>query len=224
MWADQPPECIAVLAKPDALPDFNDQAAIRRWSQAAEQRFECARLREAGWARIAEVDRQKRQIRRVTFNEGRLAFRIPAVALERLSDGSVWIQISMDTPERTLRTSLPPAAWKTLVGRDVDAKGPQPHQSALGLGCHGWFVTLEGTDGHGGWRQDVSECSNGPDATAFSYGYALAALALDATEQCGAARAKVEAPESPYRSLKEKAVWGLIFCGGRFSPRTIDNP
>lgn len=228
MPVDQPPaECVRILEQAAPWPNPKDQEAVRRWSKLYERKAECARLSEASWAPIKEVAERGRQVRRATFNEGRLAFRIPAVALERSRDGAVWIRMSMDGPTRVFSAALPPETWARLTAMDAEARkppkplrrdGPQP------IGCHGWFVTLEGADAKKSWRQDVSECTSDPNATAFAYGYELASLAIEHIAECASAKAKADAQDAKTSLGRQKPIWALIDCGGRFSPRTIDNP
>ena len=226
MPVDQPPaECVRLVEQAAPLPDPKNQEAFRRWLEHHKRKSECARLSEAGWSSIEKVAEQGRQVRRATFNEGRLAFRIPAVALERSRDGAVWIRISMDRPTRVFSAAVAPETWARLTALDAEARrppiplrrdGPSP------IGCHGWFVTLEGAEAKKSWRQDVSECSTDPNAAAFEYGYELASLAVEHIPECASAKAKAEAQYAQAPMDRQKPVWALIYCGGRFSPRTLE--
>ncbi|WP_374472949.1 hypothetical protein [Phenylobacterium sp.] len=229
MFIDQPPDCTALADAAAARPDFAKPAEIRAWSERQKRWSECVRLREGGWGPIAEVAREGRQVRRASFQDGRLAFRIPAVALERAGDGTVSISISLDQPRRVLTAPLPPETWTRIVAQDAAANQPQkavkPEPGApLVLGCHGWWATIEAADRGKSWRQELSECGRDPQAPGFAYAYELASLAVEHIPECAAARAKAEAQDATAKYGRAKPVWALIFCAGRFEPRTFNNP
>ena len=163
-------------------------------------------------------------MRRVTVEEGRLAFRIPAIALERAKDGTVTIQISINNPDRRYTAVLPAVVWDHLSAEDAAARGPQPKQPPLPKDkpppfCHGWSINLEAADAGKSWSQAVSTCSVLENGPAFTYAYELARLAIDNIEACAAAKAETEAKtaDSP-----ERPIWALIACGGRFAPRMLE--
>ncbi|HSV04435.1 MAG TPA: hypothetical protein VLI41_14665 [Phenylobacterium sp.] len=226
MQIDRPPaECAQLIAQTAAWPDEKDKEAVRRWSDLYKRKFECVRLTEAGWSPIEKAAEQGREVRRATFQDGRLAFRIPAVALERTRDGAVWIRLSINRPARVFSARLPPESWTRLTAHDEDARRPVAARTWEGpglppLGCHGWSVTVEGAEAKRSWRQDLSECTADPDSPAFAYAYELASIAIDHISECAAAKAKAESqghgPQEPVR--------GLIYCAGRFAPRTFENP
>lgn len=229
MPLDQPPDCAPLIAEAGPLPGLNDEEKIRRWVERHGRAMECTRLNEAGWSPIAKVARQGREIRRATFNEGRLAFRIPAVALERLGRG-VFISLSIDKPRRVFRVEVPPEEWRALVALDDQARRPlrKPPPVSLNvpasLSCHGWSTTIEGAGAQANWRQELHECNYDPHPEGFAYAYRLADLALRYIPECAAARERVDAEAEQRRLGAEKPVWGLIYCGGRFAPRTLSDP
>lgn len=223
MPIDLPPDCRLLIEHTRQWPDYQSPA-FKPFLKKLHERMDCERLNQAGWSPIATVAKSRRQVRRVSFEEGRLAFRVPAIAVEKHRDGGVTLTLTIDGPQRRFAAELPPTAWNELRAQDAATHPPPPPIERPGqlrelppMGCHGWFVTLEAADQRKAWRRDAHECQGERDADALTYGYRLANLALNTIPECAEARAAGTtdtAPEAPVR--------GLIRCAGRFSPKGLD--
>ncbi len=228
MPIDMPPNCTEIAEQVGQMPPRSaGRESTRAWMERWSAKNECLRLREALWSPIADVAAQGRQVRRVTFEEGRLAFRIPAVALERAATGAVTIQISIDRPERRYVATVPPSVWTQFANRDAAARGEQPRilppstDGAPPPMMHCSSARLEAADRIRNWTQNLSECSTPANAPAFTYAYDLARLAAATLPECAAARDSVAAGPTPLPD--QDAVSVLIRCAGRFGPRMLND-
>jgi hypothetical protein len=213
--ADQPPDCSKLVAETRAWPSESKPGAMRAFVKRWEEANECRRLQEAGWSPIEAVATSGREVRRVTFNDGRFAFRIPAVALERTPDGKVTVSLGIGGGVR--EAEVPARLWDKLTATDDAARirpppSSTPPSTAI-LHCGG--ARLEGASGGRAWTRPLSECSEG-DKPGVAYAHELARIAVDLIPRCQAAREKAAGEPTP-----DQPVWILIDCAGRFDPLTL---
>jgi hypothetical protein len=246
MVADMPVDCSHAIEQLKPLPNLRHipPKDLVEWAKRFDAASECTRLAEAGWRTIATVAAEGRSVRRVTFNEPRLSFRIPAVALEKSRGGAVIISISIDKPRRRFSARLPPEAWSELDRRLAEFRKPTPPPAAplppapppKGMErfvidvrppihlCHGWSGVIETAEAGTSSRAKFHECNGGAEIARLGYAYALANLAVQHVSECAPARAKLAHENPGVLKSPEAPVWVLIDCGGRLEPRTFDDP
>ena len=222
MFVDQPPDCTPLVEQTRHWPASGSKDDVRRFLELSGQRRDCERLSQAGWSTITEVAESGRQVRRASFEEGRLAFRVPAVELERSSLGTVEVRLSIDRPVRVFSAQVPAEIWGDLTAEDTVARQPRP--PTLGakpdpsvVFCHGWFVTLEAADEHQSWVRAAHQCQ-ATDGPAVDYGMELAQIAIEFIPHC--TKAKSEMDGRP--PAEENVLWALISCAGRAGPKFLD--
>jgi len=220
MFVDQPPDCTRLVEQTRAWPAAGSAEEIRRFTELFAQRADCERLAQAGWSPIAAVAEAGGQVRRVSFEEGRLSYRIPAVVLERRPGGEVEVRLSIDRPDRIYRARAPAEVWRKLTANDAAARRPPPTPRLDAIPsisfCHGWFVTLEATEHRRTWTRAAHQCRPA-DRAALEYGVQLAEIAIEYIPQCAAAKAEM-AEKQP---AEDNAIWALISCAGRVGIKTL---
>lgn len=221
MFVDQPPDCTPLVEQTRNWPNPSSAEAMRRFFQLLTQRMDCERLNQAGWSTIEAVADAGQEVRRASFEEGRLTYRVPAVVLERSPRGEVEVRLSIDRPARIYSAQVPAEVWRDLTSRDAVAQQtpppPGPSKPSPVYACHGWFVTLEAAESRGSWTRTAHECQPA-DGPAVAYGIQLAEIAITHIPQCTAAKAEM-AGKPP---AEDNALWALIACAGRVGIRTLD--
>lgn len=224
MPLDLPPDCSRLVAETRAWPAAPED--MKAFVAKLSERWECERLRDAGWAKLENVAKAERQVRRANFYDGRFAFRIPAVALEQDRDGAVVLRVSMARPQTIVSVAVPKEEWRALTAQDAAIRPapPSPPSSEPGLPTIPRFhcapAKVEVADGRiESWTRQLSECGL-QDADGLAYAYELARIAVTYAPTCAKEKAWLEAERSSGKG-PEAAVDALERCGGVFQPRTL---
>ena len=221
---DLPPDCSRLVAETSAWPAAPE--GTKAFVAKLGERWECERLRDAGWAKLESVAKAGRQVRRANFYDGRFAFRIPAVALEQDRDGVVALQVSMARPQVVVSVTVPKAEWRALTAQDdvIRPAPPPPARSELEPPSippfHCATAKVEVADGRSeNWMRQLNECRP-EDADGLAYAYELARMAVTYAPACAKEKAWLEAERSSGKG-PGVAVDALERCGGVFQPLTL---
>jgi len=214
---DVPPDC---TQWPERVRQAEQPAALAR---AFDGQMECQRLAEAGWSPIATVARARREVRRISFRDGRLAFRIPSVALEREPDGGVFVSMSARGVPGSRKAEVPREVWDQTTGLHAEVRQVvRPRRWREGdpiPPLHCTTAVLEEAASGKAARRNISECVT-EDREAFELAYRIAAVAVAYIPECTAAREKSRPQPGP-GAADDRPMWALLDCGGRFEPQTL---
>ncbi len=224
MPLDLPPDCSQLVAETRAWPEAPED--MKAFVAKLGERWECERLRAAGWAELESVAKAGRQVRRANFYDGRFAFSIPAVALEQDHDGAVVLRVSMARPRAIVSVTVPDKEWRALTAQD-DAIRPAPPPPPPGLvpelstvRFHCETAEVEVVDGRiESWARQLNACKP-EDGKGLAYAYELARIAVAYAPTCAREKAWLAAERSSGKG-PEVAVEALDRCGGVFQPLTL---
>lgn len=183
---------VALLYAPYAgaaqAPDKAEQRARWEQTQLDQRKFERKLFAEAGFAPIAEMLVEKREVRRVLLQDPYMILAVPGIELERRVDGSVTLRLQYQG------WSSPPApvdraAWDELarLEPEVFAKPAlrvtrsEPAPSSPPPHCHGWMARIQADHER---ITSWTTCSGGGLTPAAIYASRLAGLAVSTTPKC----------------------------------------
>lgn len=224
MPLDLPPDCSRLVAETRAWPEASED--MKAFVAKLGERWECERLRDAGWAELESVAKAGRQIRRANFYDGRFAFRIPAVALEQDRDGAVVLQVSMARPRTIVSVAVPKEEWRVLTAKDDGIRPAPPPPPRLEAGppaippFHCATAKVEVADGRTeSWARQLNECKP-EDAKGLAYAYELARMAVTYAPTCVKEKAWLDTERASGKG-PDVAVEALERCGGVFQPLAL---
>jgi hypothetical protein len=216
MAIDLPPDCSGLVARLSEHPEPGS------FARAFDRQMECQRLAEAGWSTANVVAAERREVRRVSFRDGRLTFRIPAVALERRRDGTVHVNMSASGLAGRRTAEVPQdlwaqtAAFHALVQGKVERRTWQQGDPLPLMHCT--TAVLEEAQSRKVKRREVSECELA-DKDALRMAYRIAAIAVTYIPECRVAQGETESANPP--PAEDWPVWTLLKCGGRVEPQML---
>lgn len=197
------------------------QAGQRAWDRqrydrivADQAAYTQSRLTERGLTPLAEVRAQGRQVRQIIFTDPYMMISLPAVQIERLSDGRVTLVVR--GPQRaTEPAALPNSAWTELMAAEAanaavfktfppyrewaagvkamrrDPGQPPPLPPPL---CHGWGATIGAAGPEGARFGGAGECRG--DRSKLDYVAIYARLAVSTRADC------IFEPANPFWSFQ----------------------
>lgn len=179
-----------VAVQAQALSDLEQRAQWDR-GQAAQRKFEHNQFTQAGFASIAEVRAEGRDVRRLLPEDPYMMLPVPGIELERLPDGRVTLRLQY-RGWSSKPVPVDAAAWDALalqegavfarpVFRRAPAQAPpaSPPASPPPI-CHGWIARFEADYGRtASWAQ----CGGGK-TPAYNYAIRVVELAIGTKPGC----------------------------------------